>query len=369
MRNSLRILIYILTFSLILILLIGCGNNNEYEKYSYEFFGTFDTIVQIMGYSTKEIDFNKYAKYTHNRFEQLHELFDIYNDYDDINNIKTINDNAGIKPVKVKNEIIKLLEFCMESNKNISNKVNIAMGPVLKIWHIYRREGMSDLINAQLPPIEELETAAGLSDINDIIIDKKNSTVFLAKKGMSLDVGAVAKGFATEIVSKELKEQGFTSFLLSSGGNVKAVGAPLDDARKLWSIGLQNPYYFSDMDNEEALIDTAYIENNSVVSSGDYQRFYYVNGIRYHHIIDTDTLMPADYYSAVTIITKKSDTADFLSTAIFLMPYDKGRIFVESLDGVEAYWIFKDGTIKATDKMTSMLKKLGGAVNQGEDND
>lgn len=180
---------------------------------------------------------------------------------------------------------------------------------------------------------------------------------------MKLDVGAVAKGFATEIVARELMDAGFDSFIINSGGNIRAVGKPLDGVRNKWGVGIQNP-------DENPLIpdtpslDTAFIDNGSLVTSGDYQRYYVVNGERFHHLIDPSTLMPANHYRAVTVMTRDSGLADFMSSAVFLQPFDESKALVEKIEGLEALWIMKDGTMEATEGMKKVLKEMGGASNK-----
>ena len=320
----------------------------SYEKYSYEFFGTFDTIVQVSGYAKSQNEFDKYSSYVYQRFNELNKLYDNYNKYEGVNNVKTINDSAGIIPVEVDPQIIDLLAFCMGSNKAISKKTDISIGAVLEIWHNYREEGLNDSENAAVPAQEELEAANQFTGMDNIVIDEEKSTVHL-KEGTMLDLGAVAKGYATQIVADELFEMGFEAFFISSGGNVKAVGAPIGDTKNAWAIGLQNPFYFDDPDNAESLIDIAYANDMSVVTSGDYQRFYIADGEKHHHLIDPETLFPAGYFSAVTIFAEDSGLADFLSTAIFLSPYDEGRALIEGMEGVDAYWVFADGAVEATD--------------------
>jgi len=355
-----------LTSTVLLVLSTGCSNwagfsGGKYHKYTYEFIGTFDTVIQFMGYAENEKQFEELAKKGQARFEELHKLFDIYNIYDGINNIKTINDNAGIKPVEVKQEIIDIIQFSKEWYDKMGGVVNIALGPVLSIWHTYREEGMRDPANAKIPDIVLLKKAELKTDIKKVEVDAVKKTVFLKETGMSLDMGAVAKGFATEIVARELEAAGYTSFIISSGGNVRVVGKPLDGTRSKWGIGIQNPDGNAIIPEGEAL-DTVFVTDTSVVSSGDYQRFYEVDGKRIHHLIEPSTLMPANYYRAVTVMTKDSGQADFLSTTVFLLPYEKSRELVESLDGVEALWIMQDGSIAVTDNMKKSMKKLGGAT-------
>lgn len=350
----------------LLLFLSGCSRapRSEYHKYSNSFFDTFDTMVQVVGYAKSEEEFNRYFEKSHTRFQRLHRLYDIYNNYEGINNIKTINDNAGIKPVKVDKEIIDLILFAKDWYARTGGRTNIALGPVLRIWHDYRTEGIDDPQNAKLPPLDDLREAAKHTDINKVIVDTKNSTVYLADPKMSLDVGAVAKGFAAEIVAQEIIAEGMTSGIISAGGNVRAFGKPLDGVRERWGIGIQDPNKSIVSDNP-TILDTVFVNDASVVSSGDYQRYYIVDGKVYHHLIDPATLMPATYYRAVTVVTPNSGLADFLSTTAFLMPYEESRALIESLDGVEALWVMPDGKVEVTDGMKKMLKSYGASDRKG----
>jgi thiamine biosynthesis lipoprotein len=348
---------------LVSILLTGCqsgqtNNDSNYQKYSGSFYDSFDTLTQIVAYTENEEEFQLYYDKAHERFLELHKFYDIYHDYDGVNNIKTINDQAGIKQVKVDKDIIDLILFSKKWAKQIGEDTNIAMGAVLQIWHDYREAGIDDPLNAKLPPMDQLMEAAEHMDMDKVIVDTENSTVYLTDKGMSLNVGAVAKGFATELVAKELMEEGLLSGMISAGGNIRAIHKPLDGVRQRWGVGLQNPDKFIAGD-EENLLDTIFINNASVVSSGDYQRYYVVDGEIYHHLIDPKTLMPGQYYRAVTILTEDSGVADFLSTAAFLIPLDQSMKLVESLDGVEAVWVMPDGTVEATAGMKKVMKSHG----------
>ena len=135
------------------------------------------------------------------------------------------------------------------------------------------------------------------------------------------------------------------------------LGNPPMDGRKGWGVGIQDPdgavLGLSD------IVETLFIANTSVVTSGDYQRFYTVDGVNYHHLIDPDTLMPGKDFRAVSIITEDSGLADMLSTAAFLMPYDESRAFVDSLEGVEAIWLFPDGSKKYTFGAMNISKSYG----------
>lgn len=352
---------FVAALAAVLLLAAGIGlqqaRRNRCTKYSDSFFDTFDTLTMVVAYTESEQEFNACFERVHTRFQELHRLYDIYNDYDGVNNVKTINDNAGIRPVKVDKDLTDLILFAKDWYRRTGGKTNIAMGAVLSIWHAYREEGRDDPDNARIPPMEELLEAAKHTDIDKVIVDAENSTVYLADRKMSLDVGAVAKGYATEVVAREAIAQGLKSGMISAGGNVRSIGGPLDGVRKRWGVGIQNPD--KPVISDEGLLDVVFVDNASVVSSGDYQRYYIVDGKVLHHIIDPTTLMPADYYHAVTVVTEDSGVADFLSTALFLLPYEQSRELVESLDGVQALWVMPDGKVQATDGMNMMLRSKG----------
>jgi thiamine biosynthesis lipoprotein len=341
-------------------LVISACSKSGLSKYSYEFYGVFDTMIQLLGYAESEAQFEQWALYTQERLDDLNKLYNIYNDYPGINNIKTINDNAGVIPTEVAQEIIDMLVFGKDWYFKTGGPVNIALGPVLSIWHEYRDRGLSDPSSAVLPPIKLLSEAFAKTDLNKLLINKPEKTVFLEETGMSLDVGAIAKGYATEIVAQELEAMGMLSGILSSGGNVRIIGSPLDGRRNKFGIGIQDPDG-NPLKPDDISLDTLYVSNTSVVTSGDYQRFYKVDGVVYHHLIDPATLMPASHFRSVTVMVKHSGLTDFLSSTVFIMPYEDGLALIDSIEDAEALWIFPDGSMKATDGMKASLKKMGGA--------
>ncbi len=337
---------------MLLILFTSC-DSNKYNKYDASFNGPFDTFSTITIYTESKVSFSNYYDLIYNRLNNLHKQFDIYNDYEDINNIKTINDNAGISPVTVSEDIIKLIEFGIEAYKITNGSVNIAMGSILKIWHDYRTEGLLNPDEAELPNMNDLREAALLTNINDVIIDRDNMTVYLAKKGMSLDVGAIAKGFGAQIAADEAMAAGMTTAILNIGGNIITVGTPVNSDRKRWGVGIQNP----DIYDESNIFDTVYVTDAAIVSSGNYQRYYVVDGVYYNHIISPETLMPADIYSSVSVISSNSVFADMLSTALFILPINDGQKLLEKYNA-EAIWIYSDKTYYTTSGYDSISKNI-----------
>lgn len=345
---------------LILLVLAGCQvapKEEAKENFRKDFFEYFDTVTRIIGYADSEEEFNAEFDVIKAEFKRYHELYDIYHTYEGINNLKTINDNAGIKPVEVDQEIIDLILFSKEWYEKTNGKANIAMGAVLRVWSDYREEGMDFPDDAKLPPMELLEEKNEHTDIDKIIVDEEKRTVFLEDHEMSLDVGAVAKGYATERVADLMKERGFTSIIISAGGNVKALDKPLDGVRERWGIGIQNPdeSVFTDMDS----LDTVFNTNISVVTSGDYQRYYYVDEVRYHHLIDADTLMPGTYFKAVTVVMEDSGLADFLSTTLFLSSLEEGKEMLSEIEDAHAMWVTHENEIILTEGFEDMLKSGG----------
>ncbi len=347
----------ITVFMLITVLIFNlsaCSNEPKETRYQAQFLELFDTVTTIVGFAENKETFSEFAQTVYDDLKVYHELYDKYHDYDGINNIKTINANAGIAPVKVDQKIIDLLLFSREAYDLSDGMVNVAFGAVLEVWHDYREEGTDDPEKAKVPPMELLKEKAKHTDLSKMIIDEAASTVYLEDPEMSLDVGAIAKGYATEQVTQLVIKQGYTNGLLSVGGNVRAIGSKgysvtaeqMDKdnigAEDAWNVGIQNP----DKDSEEQYLYILNLENLSLVSSGDYERYYTVKGVRYHHIIDPNTLMPARYFRAVSIVTENSGLADALSTAIFNMPYEKGLQLIEDLEGTEALWVMQDGTMK-----------------------
>ncbi len=358
--NKKKIVSVISIFLISIFFITGCSRN-DYDKYEEKIWNIFDTFIVFSAYTKSEDEFNKYYKVVDSEFNRLHKLYDQYNDYEGINNIKTVNDNAGIKPVKVDDDLLSLIIFSKDMAEKYSIKTNIAFGSVLRIWHDYRTQGQNT-DNAELPSMDDLKKASSHTKIEDVVIDEEEGTVFLKDKEMSLDIGATSKGYASQLVIDKLKEAGCESAILNAGGNIVSIGKPMEKSKNKWGIGIQSP------DSEKgntgtSIVDTVFANDISVVTSGDYQRFYEVDGKRYNHIIDPDTLMPAEYFKAVTVLAKDSGVADYFSTTLYLMPIDEGKKLLSKVDGVEAIWIDKNDEKVMTKGMDLYLESKGAKSN------
>ncbi len=338
----------LISTALLIIMLLSCmmisscekESENELQKFSEYSFDYFDTVTTITGYAATREEFNAVAADILAELRDYHRLFTIYHRFDGLENLCTINElvDGAHRTVTVDRRIIDMLLYAKEMHAKTNGRVNIAMGSVLSIWHDYRELGMSDPSAAKIPPMDKLTEAAAHTDINCLVIDEENATVTITDPKMTLDVGAIAKGYAVEMAARSLEEKGITGYVINVGGNVRTVGLKGDGTP--WTVGIENP----DEEAEEPYFAYLALNGQSLVTSGSYQRYYVVNGKRYHHIIDPDTLMPEDLYLSVSVVCKSSADGDALSTALFCMTVEDGLSLIESLPGVEAHWVLNDGT-------------------------
>ena len=321
--------------SLIVILVFaGCTEEITSENNKLRFnhilsFDLFDTLTSVIGYAQSYEEFEYFTSIIYEELKHLNQLFNKFNEYQGLNNIRTINSNAGIQPVEVHPDIMSLIMTGIDAYHKTGGVVNIAIGPITSIWRKYILAG-----EAVLPCMDALLMANKLTNINDIIIEEENNTVFLRYEGMSLDVGSIGKGFAMELAVQKAVNAGFEAFALHVGGDVHLVGAPLSGDRDAWGIGILDPKIPGE------IADVIFAADAAVFTSGDYLRFYKVDGARYHHIIDPRTLMPAVVVSSATVVYPSSTKAEILSLAAFILGVDEGKEL-----GFNAIWILPDGTV------------------------
>ena len=287
------------------------------QRYSTQIFGYFDTVVTVDGYFESENEFKKAVKITEETLRKYHNLFDIHTS----GKLKALNEER----VSFDKELIKAINFGIKAEEVTRGKCNIALGSVLSLWHKARE-------NEVLPKDSDLESASLHTDISKIEINEDTVTLL---DSISLDFGAIAKGYVADILREKLTESGFDQMLVNLGGNVLVIG---DKDGKGWNIGIQDP------NNDSALIHTVKVSDSSLVTSGVYQRYFELDGKRYHHIISPDTLYPADEYLSVSVLYKESAWADVLSTALFCTSIEEGKKILENFENIGVLWIKKDGT-------------------------
>lgn len=317
---------------LLLVICMGCKTTINYtQKQMYSFDSGFDTVIAYIEWvEDGDTQYRENANRTFGKFSYYNKLFDSFHDYENINNIKTINDNAGIKAVSVSQEVIDMLLEAKYFYDISYGKIDITAGKMISLWHDAREIGMELNTNGEygeVPNSAELEESIKHKGWDKIIIDDENNTVFITDPYVSLDVGSVAKGYATQKVAEYLVSEKVKNAVIDAGGNLKALSGKYNG--KDWITGIRNPNNPS-LSPDDSLLTVQYSGDKSAVTSGDYERAFIANdGKSYSHIIDPDTTYPADKYRSVTIITTDAGVADCLSTALFCLDYEDGLKVIE----------------------------------------
>ncbi|MBP5197696.1 MAG: FAD:protein FMN transferase, partial [Lachnospiraceae bacterium] len=260
--------------------LTGCSSGlamkNSLEKYSEVYFDYFDTVTNVIGYEESEEAFLEKCTYVESELKRLDGLYDNYNSLPSGGvNLYYINAHAGEGPVEVDPDVIALFKEGKRIYEVTDGKTNFAFGAVLEIWHNYREEALNDPAGGKVPSLEELTEASKHCNIDDVVIDEENSTVFYKDPLLKCDVGAIAKGYALERISEGLRDMGAVNYTINAGGNVRSIGPKPDGGS--WTVAIQNP----DTEAEVNYVEVLDITDMALTTSGSYQRFYTVDGIRY----------------------------------------------------------------------------------------
>ena len=317
---------------LLLVICMGCKTSINYtQKQMYSFDSGFDTVIAYIEWvEDGDTQYRENANKTFEKFSYYNKLFDSFHDYENINNIKTINDNAGIKAVSVNQEVIDMLLEAKYFYDISYGKIDVTAGKMISLWHDAREIGMELNTHGEygeVPNRVELEESIKHKGWDKIIVDDENNTVFITDPYVSLDVGSVAKGYATQKVAEYLVTENVKNAVIDAGGNLKALSGKYNG--KEWITGIRNPNNPS-LSPDDSLLTVQYSGDKSAVTSGDYERsFIAKDGKSYSHIIDPDTTYPADKYRSVTIITTDAGVADCLSTALFCLDYEDGLKVIE----------------------------------------
>ncbi len=240
--------------------------------------------------------------------------------------------------------MIDFLLYARKMYELTGGEMNVMMGSVLSLWHDAR---YSD--EPYLPSDESLEEASKYTGFELLEINREKKTVKLLSDRASIDVGALGKGYATEKAAEVLEEKGVSSYVLNIGGNIRIIGSKVDGSG--WRTGIKDP-----KDPDNSFIMTLSLKDISCVTSGSYERYFTLDGVRYSHIIDKDTLYPALYYDSVTVLVNDSALADALSTALFAMPYEDGFALAGRL-GADVIWVYGDGSVKYTSGVENLIIK------------
>lgn len=333
------------------IALPGCGRQAGPQAQGKSYFSYFDTVSYVYSYAGDSAElFEKRSAEVSHILEEYHRLFDIYHEYSGVNNLCTVNRLAGGEPVEVDAKLIDFMLLCRELYQETDGEMNVMLGAVLRLWHEKREAASTDPEHASLPDASALREAAKHTEFSSLEIDPERNTLRIADPAASVDVGAIGKGYATEMAARALEAEGVSGYVLNIGGNIRILGTRPDGSG--WVTGIRDPAHPNDGDFALSLR----LSDTACVSSGAYERYFTVNGERYHHIIDKDTLYPAAYYAAISIVTKDSGLADALSTALYCMPFEQSYALAERM-GVEALWIFPDGEQRMTPGLEALVSE------------
>ena len=340
-----RIFAFVLVISLVAPLLSSCSFALPPQKQVREYFGYFDTFSSLTVYTSDKELFESAADELDSLLEDCNKLFDIYHSYDGVTNLCTINENAGKGALKVDERLIAALEFGKQMHDLTDGHTNIALGSVISLWHEAREYSKKDPDSAYIPDADAIKSALLHTDIDALVIDRSSMTVEITDEKLSLDLGAISKGYVAERAAELLLSLGIKNFLINLGGNVLSCGQKPDGSE--WSAVVEYPFG----KNKDGFTSPILISDRTLVTSGSYQRYYTVDNKNYSHIISKDNGMPPERFVSVSIICpySQSGLADALSTALFCMSLEEGRALVESLDDVSALWIFPDGSFEQTD--------------------
>lgn len=325
MKKNKIIIISVVVLALLLISIFLFNIKKEYITNMYY----MDTYIYVKLYSKK--DATEILKEVDSIYNQYHNLTDRYNHYDGIINVYDIYHNNLIdNELEIDSKLYDMLKYAKEWEEKYP-KFSIEIGDTIDVWKKYRDSGVG------IPTSEELENTRNYSKL--ILLGGNK----ISNNHPNLDLGAISKGYTTEIVGKYLESIGITDYLINAGGNVKVGNSYKKES---YRIGIQSPI------KDEELMTVINGNNISVVTSGGYERNYEYNGTIYHHIIDPDTLFPTNNMKSVTVITKDSALGDILSTTLFLTSIEEGKEIIKDYD-CEVIWYTNNNEIIRSENFSS----------------
>ncbi|MCY6370167.1 FAD:protein FMN transferase [Clostridium ganghwense] len=328
-------LLFILTSLTLVLLLSGCTKKQP-EPISKEglFLGTFCKIT-IYDEASRDI-----LEKAFDRIEKIENKMTINKSNSEIINV---NSKAGLDYVKVSPDTFYVIKQAKHYSEISSGKFDVSIGPIVKLWNIGTDK-------ARVPSAKEIEDKIPFVDYKNILLNEKENKVMLKKKGMIIDLGAIAKGYAGDEVERVLKENGVEHAIINLGGNILTLGSKPDN--KNWRLGVQNPF-----DSRGQHLGTIEVSDKSVVTSGIYERYIEKDGKRYHHILSPQNGYPVDNsLASVSIISDKSIDGDALSTTTFALGLEDGLKLIDSMENVEAIFVTKDYDIYITPGLKNNFK-------------
>lgn len=255
--------------------------------------------------------------------------------------LSQVNRAAGHAPVSVSHETMELVARSLEIARMTEGGFNIAVGPAIEAWSVMDRQ--------RIPAKEELEQLKPLVDWASIELNHIAKTIYLPLPGMRIDVGGIGKGYAADKAAEEMKKAGARAGVVALSGDIKTFGSLPGSLG--FPVGIKHPR------EEGAVLAIVDLKDEAISTAGDYERFFEQDGIRYHHILDPQTLQPARACQSVTVIAKEGTLADGLDTGIFVLGPERGMALIERIADVEAIIIDADGHMTVSSGLRSRLRQ------------
>lgn len=329
-----RLITFTLITTIIVLAITGCKSSKKQETLTRTEF-LMDTVITLKIYDKKD------EKVMEQAINRLKEIEDMMSATIDTSDVSLINQNAGIKPVEVHEEVYYVIEKAKYFAEISNGAYEPTIGPLVELWNI---TGTDEKERESIPSKEEIDEKRSLVDYNDLLLMEDN-LVYLNREGMKIDLGGIAKGYAADEVRRIFLENDIKSAIIDLGGNIYALGEKPNGEH--WKIGIQDPFTLTG--NYIGILNT---KDNSIVTSGDYERFFVHKGERYHHIIDAKTGYPSkNEVVGISIISDKSIDGDALSTALFIMGLEEGTNLINKLEGINAIFITKTKEIFVQEKL------------------
>lgn len=269
-------------------------------------------------------------------FDEVFRLERLMSNFMPDTELSRINQQAGVAPVGVSRELFSVIERSISFSELSGGAFDISFASVGKLWNFR---------NAVLPTSDAVKAKLPYVDYRKIQLDEERTTVFLPSREMEIGLGGIGKGYAMDRAMAVLNRHGVHHAMVMAGGDTLIRGKNGSD---LWRVGLRDP------DNTNAILAVLPLEDQAISTSGDYERFFIKDGVRYHHILDTKTGYPASLCRSVTVLAPDATTSDALSTSVFVLGPQRGLALIERLENVEAIIIDRNGTMSLSSGLTGL---------------
>lgn len=279
-------------------------------------------------------------------FNEMKRLDKEMTTWDPKSEISQVNAAAGDRPVKVSEESFAVIARAVDISKRSGGAFDITVQAFKNLWKF------DEDMDGSLPDPAEVGKRLALIGWKDIALDAKARTVFLRRKGMAITLGGIAKGYAVDKCAAILKKRGFKNFMMQAGGDMYVAGAKGSEP---WMVAIRDP-----RGPANSFFATAPIKDHSFSTSGDYERGFVKDGVRYHHILDPKTGQPARKSRSVTVRAKDAFTADAWSKVMFILgPEDAFALIKrEKLADFEVVWVDDQNRIVMTDGIKADMRVL-----------